>query len=39
MKRKNFWYLAAEITIVFDAVFEEEGEPPGILLLCPLLAP
>jgi len=29
MKRKFFWRLAAEISIVFDAVFEEEVEPPG----------
>jgi len=29
MKRKFFWHVAAEITIVFDAVFEEEFEPAG----------
>jgi hypothetical protein len=29
MKRKFFWCLAAGITIVLDAVFEEEFEPAG----------
>jgi len=29
MKRKDFLRLAAEISIVFDRVFEEENEPAG----------